>query len=500
MRRSIITFTVKRGQTFSVRVTYPEIEPGTRLASAKSNTELYDENRQVFQYRPRPGEIYDGGHLMSSDKSYYLIIYDTTKRIKYEFQIEDCFDAGSQTDAGGTIETAMEISEGKYQGYCMIPAGITGISEPDTRDVYKIRVNEGKILTINATYPFSIYAYGGAGEFAGKLIFTKYTDPSSQHEPPWTITQKIPDSDFDIELLYIEFSANLGIVGGILQDYTFEITTGDGTPTATTEQPTVTPTLTPTPMPGEDAFNYQGEYTLELDELRDEESKALPYVMNYASEYKVSPCLIMAVIRQESDFDASANGGADVGYMQVTYDAAKDGGYKDTEQEWQEKDGLDPELNIHYGTKYLMALNYIFNEGKLLTGDLKATKVPDTEERLKFVLAAYNGGAGRIAKAQQLCEEAGDDPEKWDDVKNYLEAAGATSEKAEIIKKYVDQVIEGRDLINGQRRGYEFFLTIRVPVGGASMPEEGVPGFEVVFAIAGFLTIAYLLKKRKLTR
>lgn len=271
-------------------------------------------------------------------------------------------------------------------------------------------------------------------------------------------------------------------------------------PSTTSPTQTVTPTSKTILTRDEDPFNYKGEYELDEAKLSDDEIAVLPYVMNYASEYKISPCLIMAVIRQESNFKADANGGADVGYMQVTYDAAQDSGYKDTEQEWQETDGLDPELNIHYGTKYLMALNYIFNEGKLLTGDLKATKVPDTEERLKFVLAAYNGGAGRIAKAQQLCEEAGDDPEKWDDVKNYLEAAGATSEKAEIIKKYVDQVIEGRDLINGQRRGYEFFLTIRVPVGGASMPEEGVPGFEVVFAIAGFLTIAYLLKKRKLTR
>jgi hypothetical protein len=39
--------------------------------------------------------------------------------------------------------------------------------------------------------------------------------------------------------------------------------------------------------------------------------------------------------------------------------------------------------------------------------------------------------------------------------------AGATSEKAEEIKKYVEQVIKGRDLINDQYRGYEFFLTIR---------------------------------------
>ena len=264
--------------------------------------------------------------------------------------------------------------------------------------------------------------------------------------------------------------------------------------------PAVTPTLTLTPMthmPTEDAFYYQGEYKLDRNKLRPEESKALPFVMKYAKEYKVSPCIIMAVIRQESNFDASANGGTDVGYMQVTHDAAKDGGYKGTEQEWRQKDGPDPDQNIEYGTKYLKALNSIFRDGKLLTKDLKATKVPDKTERLKFVLAAYNGGQGRIAKAQQICVDKGDNPERWNDVKKYLEAAGETPEKAKIIRNYVEQVIEGRDLIDGQRRGYEFLLTTRVPVSETPTPEEGVPGFEAVFAIAGLLALAYVLGRWK---
>jgi PGF-CTERM protein len=257
------------------------------------------------------------------------------------------------------------------------------------------------------------------------------------------------------------------------------------------------PTILPTLPPSEHAFNYQGEYKLDRNNLRPEESKALPFVMKYAKEHKVSPCLIMAVIRQESNFDVSANGGTDVGYMQITHDAAKEVGYKGTEQKWRQKDGLDPDQNIEYGTKYLKALNSIFRDGKLLTKDLKATKVPDKTERLKFVLAAYNGGQGRIAKAQQICEEKGDNPERWDDARKYLEAARATPEKAKIIRNYVEQVIEGRDFIDGQRRGYEFLLTIRIPVSESPTPEEGVPGFEAVFGIIGLLAVAYLLRRRK---
>lgn len=267
------------------------------------------------------------------------------------------------------------------------------------------------------------------------------------------------------------------------------------TPTSSPTQ-TTTPTTLATLTSTENPFDYRGEYTLEANNLTDEEKEALLYVMNYANEFKVSPCLILAVIRQESNFEVGANGGEDIGYMQVTYDAAKYGGYKGTEQEWLDIDGLNPDQNIKYGTKYLMAMNYIFSEGKVLVGDLKAIKVTDESELLNFVLAAYNGGAGRIATAQQLCKEAGDDPEKWDEVKNYLEDAGASSEKAEIIRKYVEQVIEGRDLINEKRRGYEFFLTIRVPATGTEFPHEGLPGFEAALAIGGLLAAIYVLRLR----
>ncbi|MDI6810812.1 MAG: transglycosylase SLT domain-containing protein [archaeon] len=265
---------------------------------------------------------------------------------------------------------------------------------------------------------------------------------------------------------------------------------------------TPTPAVAPTLPPTEDAFNYNGEYTLDENKLRPEEKKALPYVMKYAKEYKVSPCLIMAVIREESDFDASANGGTDVGYMQMTYNASKDVGYKGTEKEWRQKDGLDPDQNIKYGTKYLKWLHdNFFKEGK-------KGAVNDKTERLKFVLAAYNGGVGTITKAQQICKDKGDNPEKWDDVQEqeYLEDAlkhyfpewtdEKVAWKAGIIRKYVKEVLGGRELIDGQYRGYEFFLTIRVPVGGVPAPEKGVPGFEAIFAIAGLLAVAYLLRRR----
>jgi PGF-CTERM protein len=218
-------------------------------------------------------------------------------------------------------------------------------------------------------------------------------------------------------------------------------------------------------LPIEDAFNYNGEYTLDEAKLRAEEKKVFSYVMKYAKEYKVSPCLIMAVIRQESDFfDYSQDPDKDktkfdIGYMQVSYGAAIDtykeytgDEYKGKEEEWQ-KDGLDPDINIKYGTRYLRIQYERIKEGhyKDVYNDI-----------LKSTLSAYN--AGHPTKDNS---------------------------------KYVDEVINGRDLIDGQRRGYEFFLTIRVPVGGVPASEKGVPGFEVIFAIAGLLAVAYLLRRRK---
>jgi PGF-CTERM protein len=491
--------TVKAGQAFIVNVTNPtERAAGRYSKDITSNTLFYDE-----KFQPMPLELDDPdarpltrylhgaegsgtwSWLPNSEKSLYIYSMhcSATKGTKYDISLEDKFDAGSKTDAGESFETAMEITSGVYKGY--LSGEWVGT---DAKDIYKLHVEKGDILTVKMT------AKGAC--LGGFKIYESDREPlfgSMAEMPcgPFFLQHDILISDdIFISIDYTDWYKNN------FAEYVLEITTGAEAPSITpTSIPTTTPTSTPTVTPtllatSEDPFNYQGEYTLDANELTDEEKAALDYVMKYAKEYKVSPCLIMAVIRQESNFDASANDGADVGYMQVMYDAAKDGGYKGTEQEWQQEDGFDPDQNIEYGAKYLRALNDIFRKGKLLLGDLKATKVPDQTERLKFVLAAYNGGASRIASAQQICEDEGDNPEKWDDVKEYLEAAGATPEKAEIIKKYVEQVIEGRDFIEGQRRGYEFFLTIRVP-------EVGVPGFEAVFAIAGLLAVAYLLRRKK---
>ena len=70
----------------------------------------------------------------------------------------------------------------------------------------------------------------------------------------------------------------------------------------------------------------------------------------------------------------------------------------------------NPELSIKAGAELINKLDGMF------------AKISDPEQRLKFVLAAYNGGNGHIADAQALARKYNDNPYKWDgNVEKYIE-------------------------------------------------------------------------------
>jgi membrane-bound lytic murein transglycosylase MltF len=81
--------------------------------------------------------------------------------------------------------------------------------------------------------------------------------------------------------------------------------------------------------------------------------------------------------------------------------------------------------------KQLKSSDNYFSKETTLWGNTKSIPVVDPEERKKFVTAAYNAGDSRIAKAQRKALEAGEDPTKWNNVKKYLEKAGATKQQAD---------------------------------------------------------------------
>ena len=69
----------------------------------------------------------------------------------------------------------------------------------------------------------------------------------------------------------------------------------------------------------------------------------------------------------------------------------------------------DPEQSIKAGVKYLAYLKRLFR------------KVPNEEDKIKFILAAYNAGAGHVTDAMALAEKYGANKYVWDhNVERYI--------------------------------------------------------------------------------
>ncbi len=64
---------------------------------------------------------------------------------------------------------------------------------------------------------------------------------------------------------------------------------------------------------------------------------------------------------------------------------------------------FSPENNMRAGTMYINWLYSIFD-----------TRIPNEQERIYFVLAAYNAGPGHVLDAMRLAEKYGMDPHKWE--------------------------------------------------------------------------------------
>ncbi|MEA1885615.1 MAG: transporter substrate-binding domain-containing protein [Bacteroidota bacterium] len=105
--------------------------------------------------------------------------------------------------------------------------------------------------------------------------------------------------------------------------------------------------------------------------------------------------LLASLVLQESRFDPDVESWAGAyGLMQLMPSTG-------------EQFGIDiysnPENNIRAGIKYIQWLQELFKD-----------KVPDEEERLKFILASYNVGPGHVLDARQLARKNGRDPDVWD--------------------------------------------------------------------------------------
>lgn len=124
-------------------------------------------------------------------------------------------------------------------------------------------------------------------------------------------------------------------------------------------------------------------------------------IQDYAEELQWDWRLLASQIYQESRFrpDAQSWAGAR-GLMQVMPATARQFGISEL---------YDPTNSMKAGTAYL----------EYLQGYWKS--IPDSTERVKFILASYNAGPGHVEDARRLADKYGKNPYLWDkNVAEYL--------------------------------------------------------------------------------
>ncbi len=127
--------------------------------------------------------------------------------------------------------------------------------------------------------------------------------------------------------------------------------------------------------------------------------------------------LLAAQMFQESRFkpDAHSWAGA-VGLLQLMPATARQYGVQNP---------LNPEDNVQGAVKFLKWLNGYWSE-----------RIPDEQERLKFVLASYNCGAGHVDDAQRLTERYGGNSQSWEDVSYWLLQLSTQQYSADPVVKF----------------------------------------------------------------
>ncbi|MGQ8338422.1 transporter substrate-binding domain-containing protein [Sunxiuqinia sp. A32] len=110
---------------------------------------------------------------------------------------------------------------------------------------------------------------------------------------------------------------------------------------------------------------------------------------------------IAAIIYRESMFDPYAESWAGaIGLMQVMPESA---------DLFRMNEFEEPDQNVKVGVKLLKWLDDHFKE-----------EIPDSTERVKFVLASYNVGLGHVKDAQRLAEKYDRNPTVWQDNVDYF--------------------------------------------------------------------------------
>ena len=157
-------------------------------------------------------------------------------------------------------------------------------------------------------------------------------------------------------------------------------------------------------------------------------SKTLsPYddvIRKYAAELGWDWRMLAAVVYQESKFSINSRShrGAQ-GLMQVM---------PQTASYYKVEDLLNPEQNIKAGTKHLKRLQRLYSKSGM-----------ESMEMVKFTLAAYNAGEGRIADCRRFAEAKEFDSNSWNQIVDIIP----------LMRE--DSILEEESVKLGKFQGYE---------------------------------------------
>lgn len=190
---------------------------------------------------------------------------------------------------------------------------------------------------------------------------------------------------------------------------------------------------------------FEGDYIAPKDLPKGHLSLFDDLFKKYGDESDFDWHLLAAIAYQESRFqtDLSSWAGA-TGLMGLMPRTAQSLGISN-------EDRKNPDLSIMASVKLLERLDKMF------------TGISDKDERIKFVLASYNGGNGHIFDARALARKHGDNPNIWSDVEKYVELKSKP-------EYYNDPVVK-----NGYFRGTETIRYVKQVIGNWKKFKERFP-------------------------
>lgn len=156
--------------------------------------------------------------------------------------------------------------------------------------------------------------------------------------------------------------------------------------------------------------------------------------------------LIAAQCYQESGFDPNARSWAGAqGLMQIMPGTAQMLGLTNV---------YEPSENVAAAARYIKKLSASFAD------------IRDRHERIKFVLAAYNGGSFHIRDAMALAKKHGRNPQRWDDVAAYVRNLSQP-------QYYNDPVVKSGYMIGDETYNYVYSIMERWRAYGGHVAGSG---------------------------